>query len=129
MRHERGGSQRRWKQHTRRMMFPIRLSLLRCETCVEIVQRREQTVAGLEKQRLCGWATWSLLVPGPVLVAGVQLSAGQEVALWGSVLFALYWAEVGPSVKQVAQSARAKVHVLSLDCDAFNIPSLGGEKR
>lgn len=70
----------------------------------------------------------SLLVPGPIPVAGVQLSAGQEVALGGSGLFALYWAEVRPSVKRVALSERAKVHILSLDSDAFNIPSLGGKK-
>lgn len=42
-------------------------------------------------------------------MAVVQLSAGKEVALGGSVLFALDRAEVRP---RVALSERAKVHVL-----------------
>lgn len=58
-------------------------------------------------------------------MAVVQLSAGKEVALGGSVLFALDRAEVRP---RVALSERAKVHVLSLDCNTSNIPSLRGEK-
>lgn len=37
------------------------------------------------------------------------------MALGGSVLLALYWAEVRPSLKRFTLSERAKVHILSLD--------------
>lgn len=78
----------------------------------------------MEKESESGAATWSLLFLGPTFVAVVQLSAGKEVALGGSVLFA----SMGPSVGRVALSERAKVHVLSLDCNTSNIPSLRGQQ-
>lgn len=72
--------------------------------------------------------TWTLLS-----VAAFQLSAGKEVALGGKCQFALYWAEVKssvrPSVQPVMLSERTRVHVLSLDCNTFNIPSLEEEKK
>lgn len=67
--------------------------------------------------------TWTLLS-----VAAFQLPAGTEVALRGKCQLALYLAEVKssvrPSVQRVMLSERTRVHILSLDCNTFNIPYL-----
>lgn len=54
------------------------------------------------------------------------------MALRGKCQLALYWAEVKssvrPSVQRVMLSKHTRVHILSLDCNTFNIPSLEGKK-
>ncbi|CAB1447145.1 unnamed protein product [Pleuronectes platessa] len=94
---------------------------------------RSEQMSDAPKQRFCGSAPSGVLlsplwpIPRGTVPARSRTGSGSQGPGSTRPLLGGSRASMRPSVEQVTLAQRTRVHILSLDCKAFNIPSL--EKR